>query len=518
MPPPLPGQQGSRTGLITTLVIFIVLFLIAAVFAIAEGSKRSRAEAELDAAKKKYASVISDVALSGPELAAVSEKSRTTGGTAFDYLVSERDTLSKAIVGQAVPAKDVKGMTQGTIQAAVASMPKSNGQPAVALADGQPLTAVVSQLATAVSSQWREREDAQKQLAAAQQQATQAAQTFQQTIGQKDADLATKDQEIAKIKAEVDTLRQQYAQKGDATAAEMSNQIKALSDQIAAFQTTIAQKDAEMAKAKARADTGERVLRKFRLDPKENITRQPDGKISRVTGDGYCYIDLGVGDHLPVGMTFEVYDAVKGVPPLGDGLSTPDEPTRTAGTPAAAQLGPSGVPIVSRANPGRTAYDQELPRGKASIEVVSVGPGHTSQCRIINMEPGQTLHEGDVIANLVYDRHLKLKFFVYGDFDLNEDGIANSQDAGVIRQKIQAWGGEVVNDINVDTDFVVMGKEPKVPTGDPNNPIDAKNMEEAKAKYDAYQKVRGLAVDYGVPTMNQDRFLYYTGYYDQRRR
>jgi hypothetical protein len=219
-------------------------------------------------------------------------------------------------------------------------------------------------------------------------------------------------------------------------------------------------------------------------------------------------------------MTFEVYDAVKGIPPLGDGLSTPEEPTRApaAGAAGAGALGPTGIPIASRATPGRTAYDQELPRGKGSIEVVSVGPGHTSQCRIVFAEPGQTLHQGDKIGNLVYDRHIKPKFFVYGDFDMSGNGLASSTDAGVVRRLISQWGGELVNEINVDTDFVIMGKEPKVPTGDPNNPIDAKNMEEAKAKFDAYQNVRGLAVNYSVPIMNLDRFLYYCGYFDLRKR
>ena len=242
-------------------------------------------------------------------------------------------------------------------------------------------------------------------------------------------------------------------------------------------------------------------------------------------GPRYCYIDLGVGDHLPVGTTFEVYDAVKGIPPLGDGLSTPDEPIRGGGGGVAAGTGGGAGGARADRHPdrlprllGRTAYDFELPRGKGSIEVVSVGPGHTSQCRIVFAEPGQTLHVGDKIGNLVYDRHIKPKFVVYGDFDMNDDGLASGQDNGVVRQKILQWGGEVMNDINVDTDFVVMGKEPKVPTGDPNNPIDAKNMEEAKAKYDAYQKVRNQAAEYGVPIMNLDRFLYYVGYYDLRKR
>src|SRR4051794_2894329 len=254
-PPPLGSPQGSRTGLITTLVIFIVLFLIAAVFAIAEGSKRSHAEADKVSMQEKYSRVISEASLPGPEVQALSEKARSTGMGAFELAVQQRDNLAKTITGQVAPADVVVLTAQGTIQAAVTNMPKSNGQPAVALANSQPLTVVITQLATAVSDQWREREDAQKQLAAAQQQATQAAKTFQETIAQKDNDLAAKDQEVAKTKGEVETLRQNYVKTGESTAAEMSNQIKALSDQIAAFQTTVAQKDGEVAKAKARADS-----------------------------------------------------------------------------------------------------------------------------------------------------------------------------------------------------------------------------------------------------------------------
>ena len=101
MPPPaLPSQQGSRTGLITSLVIFIVLFLIAAVFAIAEGSKRSHAESDMKALQERYNKVISEAALTSPEVTALLDKSRTTGGTAFDTLVQQRDGMAKLILGQ----------------------------------------------------------------------------------------------------------------------------------------------------------------------------------------------------------------------------------------------------------------------------------------------------------------------------------------------------------------------------------------------------------------------------------
>ena len=34
--------------------------------------------------------------------------------------------------------------------------------------------------------------------------------------------------------------------------------------------------------------------------------------------------------------------------------------------------------------------------------------------------------------------------------------------AEVIRRLITQWGGTVVNEVNVNTDFVIMGREPKV--------------------------------------------------------
>ena len=75
--------------------------------------------------------------------------------------------------------------------------------------------------------------------------------------------------------------------------------------------------------------------------------------------------------------------------------------------------------------------------------------------------------------------------------------------------------------VTPETDFVVVGKEPQIPNftaeelGDPTNQF---IYEKAKARLEAFRGVIGKAADFGVPVMNQNRFLYYTGYFDQARR
>src|SRR5688572_32081069 len=101
-------------------------------------------------------------------------------------------------------------------------------------------------------------------------------------------------------------------------------------------------------------------------------------------------------------MTFEVYDRNEGIPPIGD---------------------PNN--------------DANLPKGKGSLEVVRVGVT-SSECRIVNANGAMV--EGDIIANLIFDRNVKNKFLVYGNFDLTRTGKINPQDAEIIKRLITQWG------------------------------------------------------------------------------
>src|SRR6185369_16280755 len=109
------------------------------------------------------------------------------------------------------------------------------------------------------------------------------------------------------------------------------------------------------------------------------------------------------------GMTFEVYDRNQGIPALGD-----------------------------------SATDESLPKGKGAIEVIKVSPG-SSECRIINQQPGMSVREGDLIANLVYDRNTKYQFMVYGDFDLDQNNVSTTADAEGIKRLVTQWGGKITD-------------------------------------------------------------------------
>ena len=113
------------------------------------------------------------------------------------------------------------------------------------------------------------------------------------------------------------------------------------------------------------------------------------GHITRSPGNNVVFIDLGEGQEISPGLTFEVYDQRKGLPQLTQGSSP---------TP-------------------------QLPDGKASIEVLRVLPG-TAECRVIHVEPAMTIAEGDLILNIVYNTHTKFSFCVYGSFDLAQTGTA----------------------------------------------------------------------------------------------
>ena len=159
-----------------------------------------------------------------------------------------------------------------------------------------------------------------------------------------------------------------------------------------------------------------------------------------------------------------------------------------------------------------------MPVGKASIEVYDVGPD-SSACRIIKLGTGEHVVVGDLIANLVFDPNTKYNFVVYGDFDLTGSGNPTASDTEVIKRLITQWGGKLQDHVDVNTDFVVMGIPPEVPQiTDPSNAGEVAKVQAAKQREAKYQAQISQADSLNVPIMNQNRFLYFIGYYDQAKR
>jgi hypothetical protein len=68
---------------------------------------------------------------------------------------------------------------------------------------------------------------------------------------------------------------------------------------------------------------------------------------------------------------------------------------------------------------------------------------------------------------------------------------------------------------------VILGTEPPLPNftkEELDQPINADKKEKADAALEKYQAIQQTALDLHIPILNQNRFLYYVGYYDLEKR
>jgi hypothetical protein len=234
----------------------------------------------------------------------------------------------------------------------------------------------------------------------------------------------------------------------------------------------------------------ERVVLINRIDLLESKVRQNqltgqnpallvDGRvIDSADGDDRVFIDRGRAHHIVLGMTFEVYD---------------DE---------------AALQQVDR-------LTGQLPRGKASLQVIKVGQT-TSTCKIVRSVPGRPVVRDDVVANAVYDPRYQFKFLVHGKFDVDGDGRPTEAEAEYLRSLVLEWGGQIVtgDELPGDLDFLVLGEEPPLPLSPrldaPQHDIDL-YLRRRKA-YDTYNQLKKQATDAQIPVLNSNRFFILTGY------
>ncbi len=204
---------------------------------------------------------------------------------------------------------------------------------------------------------------------------------------------------------------------------------------------------------------------------------EPDGQIVRVNpGAGEAYINLNMPrDRMVAGMTFTVYDPRTGV---------------------------------------RFGDDNEA-MGMGSIEVIEPGEVN-SLVRITRTTKGMAITEGDLIANQVYqaNKGRQYHFVVFGDFDLDGDGIATAHERERLESLIVSWGGVIDKEITAQTDYLVLGARPKSPSISLDEPAATGSAASQRGKVqDAYDSIQGDAQRLSVPILNANRFLSMIGYY-----
>lgn len=486
MPPPIP-QRESRAGLITAVVILSILFVTATVLLISVNADKDRAIQDREANAKQLADVASPQELAAlPALRSAADADPALKGmTPLGAQIALTARMATTIAGTRQADEAQAQAEQAKAMAAAVVAGGSTTQPAAVAAADTTLVNVIRSLAGRIEALQSDVDRLTGEVKTAQGET-------EEVRGERKAMLDEHQKQVDALKAASDKMMQEIKQYQSQRTTQVTQIEQSAQQEIKAAQKSFAQVQAEMSKLEEtiKKQTQDIVnlqnkLGEKRVPTKVQIVRQPDGQVVRAAGNGRCFINLGLGDQVPQGMTFEVYDRTTGIPPLGDGMAAGD-----------------------------------LPAGKGSIEVVTAEQGR-SECRIVRQEPGQTISEGDLIMNLVYDKNTRYNFVVYGDFDLDNDTRVSPGDTEIIRRLVTQWGGRVQEAVNANTDFVVMGTEPEVPvlSDDERATPEGLNREaRAKAELENYLQVLDRASDLNIPVLNQNRFLYFVGYYDQATR
>ncbi|MDQ3439980.1 MAG: hypothetical protein M3478_06470 [Planctomycetota bacterium] len=489
--PPI-NQQGSRGALITWSVVCSILFVTATIFAIYYHVVATEATTKLDAQNKTYADVVNPTALTGPvvtelqRVRALPEQAPVLNPSmpALDVAVAQRNALTNLIGGptarpESIVAQAKEGMANIAKQVKGANLtlpPDSN------------ILLALTTLAGGLQARLNEIEGLNKQLAETKQQQIADQQAMAAAQQQMDATLKQVREQAATAVGGAETYRGTRDADIAALTTGATEQQRIAQEAIAQRDVQLKERDERIAKLSQDFEAFKARMFGQRIDTQNPTIRQPDGEIARTPGGGVVWINVGQTDGVPPGLTFEVYDKQAGIP------VQPTDP--------------------------QAMNDAPLPAGKASIEVIQVLPT-SSQCRVTRTAHSQVIALGDPIVNLVFDKNVKFNFMVYGSFDLDNNGQASLQDADIIKRLVTSFGGKMIEKVGVDTDFVVLGKEPLLPVIPPeeqDDPFQQKRLREAQEALEAYLEVQRQATDLRIPVLNQNRFLYLVGYYNQATR
>ncbi|MHC4704351.1 MAG: BRCT domain-containing protein [Planctomycetota bacterium] len=279
-------------------------------------------------------------------------------------------------------------------------------------------------------------------------------------------------QQVDKIKQEYNKLEALMKQTSDQRAQTLMDDLNTLKAEYEKTQALLLETEAKRTLAQDRIGLLQEQIRSVMPPFDSNVPAySPDGKIILVDAQ-IVHLNIGTDDGVYQGLTFAVYN--KGMPIPTDG------------------------------------------KGKAEIEVFDVAK-NVSMARIIHAEKRRPIVVEDVVANLIWDSDKTNSFVVAGTFDLDSDG-AVDYDAGVkIEELIEKWGGKVTDAVSVDTDFLLLGRPPRVLDRPSSEQLEVDPM--AMEKYEAslqelahYNHIQTQAQALWVPVFNTERFLYFVGY------
>ena len=287
--------------------------------------------------------------------------------------------------------------------------------------------------------------------------------------------------DLNKFQEEIDNIRNRFDELQAKMNESTEEQIQGFQDKVETARADLRQKQLDLQQTEEKLSETDTLLqdaltklKAIKPNPEKEVQAyQPDAQIVRVDlQNGIVYLDAGINNRVYRGLTFAIYDRNRPIP--------------------------------------------EGSEGKAEIEVFQVAD-RVSAARIVKSDKNNPIVKDDIVANLIWDREGTNLFVVAGQFDYNNDGRVEPDGNERIIELIERWGGEVVDEITVDVDFLVIGEEPQTLSRPTQEDLDTDPM--AQQRYEAsindvqtYTDILDKSVKLGLPVFNQKRFMYLIGY------
>ena len=274
--------------------------------------------------------------------------------------------------------------------------------------------------------------------------------------------------EIAALQTKVDALSGSYDQRVATANTDWQGRVSELQGDLSTRDREIRNLESRIRDLLARVDELEERVQGERRGPEAELIA--DGRVLEVVPEhNLVYISLGLRDNVRVGLPFSVYAKQTGV--SAEGAS------------------------------------------KGRIIVKSVEDS-IAECNVVRTTPGEPIVAGDLIANIAFSTVTQPRFFIVGQFDLNNDGEPDDDSLDAIRNMIARFGGSIVDEISVQTDYVVMGAAPQRaarPAPDAP-PTQVALWERHERQAEAYATTQDVAMRFNKPILNARQFMSFIGY------
>ena len=448
-------RAGSGTGMLVSLVVFVVATVTLLVVSIVLSAGKSKAEEARETAEAELAKVIT-AEERGRDVVQAMLAEAAGRRSLFAEMTGRDQAIATFVAGNANASLEqmrrdlgIDGDTtvRSTLNDARGRARRLDQELESARADAAAANDEVRTLEERIDAMTREHREA---LAAS-----------QDTIAEYAASMESLRRRTEEAVAEIDDTRGRIEDRYSQRVRDLESQIDQLNEDNAVLRTRVGELDKKVNEVRPKPQS-----------PAELV----DGEIIDVVGgDRQVFLNLGRADRIVPGITFEVYGDARGI--------SPDPSTG------------------------------EYPRGKASIQVIKVGDV-TSTARIVR-DTASPVIPGDVVANAVFDPDTEFKFLIFGKFDVDGDGRPTTAEAEFLSQQVRDWGGVVVSgeELTGDLDFLVLGVQPPQPGPLPPNAT-SQQIEarlEAQDAFDRYDRLFRRATEAQIPILNANRFEVLTG-------